>query len=344
MQTRIIIKIASLLGVLSIMNINAQVGVGTSAPKAALDVTSTTQGVLIPRLAATQAEAISNPEIGELVYATTTDGTVIKSQGFWYYDGTTWKPFGASVQPNIDLYNGDGTLTSDRTMTMNGNNLSFDSNKLTILSTNQRVGIGTNTPQHTLDVSGNTRVRNLSAGNVVATADGTLANGPKVPYGTVKESLRPTDHNGWYKLDGRAVNTLSAAAQTNAATLGISGNLINAENLLMKQGSTLASGGSSNVTLIRANLPNYSMTGSTSTSADHTHILAASGFNFAPNAAGNAYVLRSGRGTASGTATITLPSAGAHAHSGVVSSGGSGTPFSIVPESITYTYFIYLGQ
>jgi hypothetical protein len=128
MQTRI--KIISLLCLLSLMNMKAQIGVGTSAPKAALDITSTTQGVLIPRLAALQAEAISNPELGELIYSTTNDGVTITSQGFWYYDGTTWKPFGATVQPNIDLYNGNGTLTSNRTITMGGNNLSFDSNKL----------------------------------------------------------------------------------------------------------------------------------------------------------------------------------------------------------------------
>ncbi|MDR6406100.1 MULTISPECIES: hypothetical protein [Chryseobacterium] len=344
MQTRTTIKITLLLCLFSVMNLKAQIGVGTSAPKAALDITSTTQGVLIPRLAALQAEAISNPELGELIYSTTNDGVTIKSQGFWYYDGTTWKPFGATVQPNIDLYNGNGTLTSNRTVTMSGNNLSFDSDKLTILSTAQRVGLGNNTPQHTLDVNGNTRVRNLSAGNVVSLADGTLALGPKVPYGTVKESLRSTDHNGWYKLDGRAVNTLSATAQARAATLGITGNLINASNLLMRQGATLASGGASNVTLIRANLPNYNMTGTTSTSADQTHTMIATGFNLTPNAAGNAFIVRAGRGTASATATITVASAGAHIHSGNITSGGTGTPFSIIPESITYTYFIYLGQ
>jgi len=342
MQTRI--KIISLLCFLSLMNMKAQVGVGTSSPKAALDVASTTQGVLIPRITAVQGEAISNPSVGELIYSTTNDGTVIISQGFWYYDGTTWKPFGATVQPNIDLYNGNGTLTSNRTVTMSGNNLSFDSDKLTVLTTDQRVGLGNNTPQHTLDINGNARVRNLSSGNVVSLADGTLAIGPKVPYGTVKESLRPADHNGWYKLDGRAVNTFSATAQATAATLGITGNLINASNLLMRQGATLASGGASNVTLIRANLPNYNMTGTTSTAADHTHTFSASGFNFTPNAAGATFVIRAGRGTASGTAVLTLPSAGDHFHTGNAASGGTGTPFSIIPESITYTYFIYLGQ
>ena len=329
---------------LSLTNIKAQIGVGTSTPRAALDVTSATQGVLIPRFAATQAEAIPNPNIGELIYSTTNDGTVIKSKGFWYYDGTTWKTFGASVQPNIDLYNGNGTLTTNRTMTMSGTNLSFDSDKLTVLSTNQRIGIGNNVPQHTLDVNGNTRVRNLSAGNVVSLTDGTLAIGPKVPYGTVKESLRSTDHNGWYKLDGRAITSLSATVQAHAAAIGISGNLINAANLLMRQGSGLSSGGTSNVNLLRANLPSYNMPGTISTVADHTHIVSAFGQNFTSVANGNAFLVRSGRGPVSSNITITTSTAAAHSHAGTIASGGTATPLTIIPESITYTYFIYLGQ
>lgn len=327
-----------------IIDTKAQIGIGTPNPNAALDITSTAHGILIPRLTAAQAEAISSPAIGELVYATTNSGTIINKAGFWYYDGTTWKSFGAPAQTNIDIANGDGTLTSNRTVTMNGNNLTFDPDIITILSTTQKTGIGDSTPEHTLDINGNTRVRNLSNGNVVALTDGTLAIGPKVPYGTVKESLRSTDHNGWYRLDGRALNTLPASAQTNATTLGISGTLINANNLLMKQGSSLATGGTSNISLLRANLPNYTMTGTTSAAADHTHSVLSGGQNMNAVAAGNAFIVRAGRGTSAGNIATTLSTAAAHLHTGNAASGGSATPLSIVPESITYTYFIYLGQ
>ncbi len=344
MQTKIIIKIILLLCIVSQMNIKAQIGIGTSDPKAALDVTSATQGILIPRLTATQAEAISNPAIGELVYSTTNNGTVIKSQGFWYYDGAMWKPFGGILQSNIDLYNGDGTLTSNRIVTMNGNNLSFDSDKLTVLATDQKVGIGTNTPQRILDVNGNVRVRSLTAGNVMATSNGTLITGSKVSNGTLKESLRSTDHNGWYKLDGRAISTLPAVAQTNDATLGMSGNLFNAQNRMIKQGSTLALGGSG--VLARNNLPNYSVSGPSSIDPGHTHTFTATGANFIPDTNGNAFVLRAGRGPVDGTASVTWSEPN-HSHvsfNNIAHSGGSGVPLNLVPESITYTYFIYLGQ
>lgn len=338
------ILIIPLLYFSSLINIHAQVGIGTTTPNAALDIESARQGILIPRLTAVQAENISTPALGELVFATTNDGTVINNTGFWYYDGATWKPFGATMQQNIDIYDGDGTLTSNRTVNMNGNNLAFDTNKLTIDATTQRIGIGESSPQHTLDINGNARVRNLTGGNVVALSDGTLAIGPKVPYGTVKESLRSTDHNGWYKLDGRAISTLPAVAQANAATLGITGSLVNSNDRLMRQGSSLTTGGTSTITLARANFPNYNMTGTTNATGAHTHAVTSSGYNVVPVATGNAYVVRAGRGTVSGTAAVTLATSGAHAHSGTVSSGGSGTPFSIIPESITYTYFIYLGQ
>ena len=50
-----------------------------------LDVSSTTKGVLIPRMDKTQKNAIAIPAAGLLVYQTAPD-----SVGFHYYDGTQW--------------------------------------------------------------------------------------------------------------------------------------------------------------------------------------------------------------------------------------------------------------
>lgn len=46
-------------------------------------------------------------------------------------------------------------------------------------------------------------------------------------YGDVKKSYILSDHNGWIKLDGRAVSTLSASQQTKLSSFGITGNLPN---------------------------------------------------------------------------------------------------------------------
>jgi hypothetical protein len=50
----------------------AQVGIGTTTPEAsaALDITSTTKGLLLPRMTATQRDAISSPAQGLIIFCT----------------------------------------------------------------------------------------------------------------------------------------------------------------------------------------------------------------------------------------------------------------------------------
>ncbi len=70
----------------------AQTGIGTTTPDAssALDITSTTKGLLIPRMTAAQRDAISSPATGLMIYQT--DGTV----GFYYYNGSSWAEVAAT--------------------------------------------------------------------------------------------------------------------------------------------------------------------------------------------------------------------------------------------------------
>jgi uncharacterized protein (TIGR02145 family) len=65
----------------------AQVGIGTSSPNAALDVTSTTQGFLPPRMSAVQRNAIATPAQGLMIYCTTC-GPKGEAQ---LYNGTEWE-------------------------------------------------------------------------------------------------------------------------------------------------------------------------------------------------------------------------------------------------------------
>ncbi len=71
---------------------NAQsVGINNNTPhaSAALDVTSTTKGVLIPRLTQAQRLAIASPAKGLLVFDST-------SNSFWYNNGSSWQQIGAA--------------------------------------------------------------------------------------------------------------------------------------------------------------------------------------------------------------------------------------------------------
>lgn len=95
----------------------AQVGIGTSSPAASakLDVSSTTQGLLIPRMTQAQRTAISSPAEGLMVYQT--DGT----KGLYDYDGTSWGIAGVEST----LYSTDGTLSGNRTVSAGGYTLTF---------------------------------------------------------------------------------------------------------------------------------------------------------------------------------------------------------------------------
>ena len=69
----------------------AQVGINTETPdaSAALDITSTTGGLLVPRMTAAQRDAINPAATGLMIYQT--DGT----PGFYYYNGSSWSEVGA---------------------------------------------------------------------------------------------------------------------------------------------------------------------------------------------------------------------------------------------------------
>lgn len=115
--------------------IYAQVGVGTSTPNstAALDIVSTTKGLLIPRMLQAQKNAITSPATGLMVYQTD------ETAGFYFYNGSAWTKIdgvtgilpvanggtGLSTTPangQIDIGNGTGftrgTLTAGTGITV----------------------------------------------------------------------------------------------------------------------------------------------------------------------------------------------------------------------------------
>ena len=80
-------KIIVALALILISSISyAQVGIGTTSPdaSAALDVESTTKGLLPPRMTEAERDAISSPATGLIIYQT--DGIA----GLYEYNGTTW--------------------------------------------------------------------------------------------------------------------------------------------------------------------------------------------------------------------------------------------------------------
>jgi hypothetical protein len=76
---------------------NAQTGIGTTtpSPSAKLEVASTNQGFLPPRIALTATNAtspVTSPATGLLIYNTATSGTTPNNvvPGYYYWNGTAW--------------------------------------------------------------------------------------------------------------------------------------------------------------------------------------------------------------------------------------------------------------
>lgn len=202
--------------------------------------------------------------------------------------------------------------------------------------------------------------------------------------GDVKSGFQVSDHSGWIKLDGRSVNSLNSNQQTAAIALGFLSNLPDATlaYLVQNPGILGAVTGSNVTTLVQANLPNVSFTGTAANAGSHAHTGATdfggvhthsvydpghahtqwtvnddfnnSGGNppgFTGDSAGsktwsNINASTTGIGINNSTDhnhSFTTSSTPNHSHVVTVASGGSNTPINIAPKSLTVNMFVYLG-
>lgn len=86
----LLVSLTAFATVLHAQNIAINSTGAAPAASAMLDITSTTGGLLIPRMTEAQRLAIASPATGLLVYQTNAS-TPIPAGHFWYYDGTTWR-------------------------------------------------------------------------------------------------------------------------------------------------------------------------------------------------------------------------------------------------------------
>ncbi|MGR3853780.1 beta strand repeat-containing protein [Chryseobacterium indologenes] len=157
----------------------AQVGVNTPDPKVTLDITAknskgaTTapEGILVPRVDRQRAQSMTGTPVSTLIYvddastgSQTGTATNIDSAGYYYFEGMFWVKLNPEIvsRPDVNMYNTNGTLTSDRVITQEDKRLAFtgsvnnafsvDGSTFSVDAENNRIGIGTIEPNHTLDL------------------------------------------------------------------------------------------------------------------------------------------------------------------------------------------------
>jgi hypothetical protein len=175
-----------------------------------------------------------------------------------------------------------------------------------------------------------------------------LTSAVGVDIGDVKHSFKTYDHNGWIKLDGRNISTLTASQQNEALGLGFPLNLPDATDSVLMQNGNMPGAITGSWTLTQANLPDINLT--TTNAGLHTHFVqqkAGTSMNFKdfdgrdPN---NGFAAYSGDGMWQEDPTQYAGQAigdnrGDHTHT--VSLGGSDTP--ITPKQMSVNYFVFLG-
>jgi hypothetical protein len=186
------IKIIPALTLLLIFTstINAQVTIGSNAApnsNAVLDlVSNANKGLLLPRVALTSTSSpspLATHVAGMFVYNTATagSGTSAVYPGIYFNNGTSWV---SSVAAGTNIYNADGTLTANRTVSMDGNNLIFNGGN---------IGVGTSSPSTKLEVAGQIKVTGGSPGiGKVLTSDANGLATWKDPYAPNCENTIPT--------------------------------------------------------------------------------------------------------------------------------------------------------
>jgi len=184
------------------------------------------------------------------------------------------------------------------------------------------------------------------------------AQDPSAPPGTVIAHVSMYNlPDGWLPCWGQAVSrtTYSKLFRIIGTVFG-DGDESTTFNLPDLRGQTAvgygshrlvgSTGGSETRTLIEANLPAHSHSGTTSTNGGHTHTTNANGSPYSLSTYSGSNTANSTDSTSgepdlfAGPVALTVNTAGAHTHTFVTNTTGSGTAFSLMQPYLVLNYLI----
>jgi hypothetical protein len=240
----------TLLKILAVLflsfSVHAQVGIGTTTPNGALDITSTTDGLLIPRVILTSTilpAPVITPTDSELVYNTgTTTGANAVSPGFYSWNAalSTWIRFGGSGwlldgNPAVTAANFMGSINDADVAFRRENmpagkigttNTSFGLAALSTVTGIDNTAIGVNALSSNLGgvqnvavgfnaLTGNLGSANIGIGWNASPAAGTYYNNVAIGFQSLSANTQSSNNTtiGFQTLTG----TLTAASEKNVA-------------------------------------------------------------------------------------------------------------------------------
>ena len=164
MKSKILLSLALSVSVMGAIAQKNNVGIGTTKPdqSAALEVSSTTQGFLPPRVTLQQRNSIQNPATGLMVYQSDF------LAGTYQFDGKEWKTLGVSASANsvADAFNwgltGNGGTNSATNFIGTTDNMNF------LIKVNNQVSAIIN--------PNNGNPPSIYLGNLAGTANGAIGN------------------------------------------------------------------------------------------------------------------------------------------------------------------------
>lgn len=200
---------------------------GSAADASAmLDVTSTSKGLLLPRMTVAQRNAISSPATGLMIYQTN------GGAGMYLYTGSEWK----NMSPVVDLV---VTKTNSHTLPIGGSSVTPDDLVFNTVVTTPSLSNGTtnasyntSTGEYTVGVSGFyniTAVTVQTSATIAGVPPTILVNGNSVIYGVpLQNGNNPSGTIGRglvtinYFLTAGDVVKIKVANNSNSATLPLS--------------------------------------------------------------------------------------------------------------------------